>query len=304
MKITIAICTYNRARLLRTTLETLTALVEPEEAGWAVLVVDNNSTDATPDVLDAFEGRLPLRAVREERQGLSHARNRAVEEMEGDYVIWLDDDVKVTEPWLAAYARAFRQHPEAAFFGGPILPWFEGTPPEWLRIHFDLVRGVYSCKRPDPTDGIISDPTDIPFGANVAFPAEVQRRHPYNPELGRKGQSLRGGEEAEIILRLLKAGETGRWVGDATVRHFIAEESQNPGYVRRLLRTHAYCQILRDQPETRPTAWNRPAWAWRGAVEYELRYRWARLFGDADSWLPLLKKAAHSQGVVMAPWVL
>src|SRR5205085_1873116 len=81
------------ARLSRA-LEQLARVRRPP-GGWEVLVVNNNSTDETERVLGAFEGRLPLRRAFEPQQGLSHARNHAVAQAAGEYIVWTDDDVLV-----------------------------------------------------------------------------------------------------------------------------------------------------------------------------------------------------------------
>src|SRR5215213_3679943 len=94
MRFTVAICTWNRAALLPEVLGRL-ARARPPAGGWELLVVNNNSTDDTERVLDAFAGRLPLRRAFEQRQGLSHARNTAVKEATGEYLVWTDDDALV-----------------------------------------------------------------------------------------------------------------------------------------------------------------------------------------------------------------
>ena len=67
--------------------------------------------------------RLPARTQGfESRPGLSHARNRAIAEATGDYILWTDDDVTVCRDWLVAYADAFRKWPDAVGFGGPSGP--------------------------------------------------------------------------------------------------------------------------------------------------------------------------------------
>jgi glucosyl-dolichyl phosphate glucuronosyltransferase len=127
--VTVAICTWNRDHLLRQTLEEMTRLAVPAGLVWELLVVNNNCTDDTDGVIAAFAKRLPIRRLFESQPGLSHARNRAIAEAAGDYVVWTDDDVLVSPEWLAAYARAFARRPDAAVFGGPVAPWFPTTPP-------------------------------------------------------------------------------------------------------------------------------------------------------------------------------
>ena len=105
---------------------------------WLVQIVQNNDTDITAilrhyqidmsalakDMTTALD-RLPLTIVREARQGLSHARNAAVQQCSGEYILWTDDDVRVDRGWLSAYVRAIDAFPQASLFGGPITPRFE-----------------------------------------------------------------------------------------------------------------------------------------------------------------------------------
>src|SRR5947207_180454 len=102
MRVTVAICTFNRAESLRRTLESVAALHLPEALDWEVVVVNNNSTDHTDSVIESFKERLPIRREFEPQPGASNARNRAVYVAKGDYFVWTDDDVVVDNGWLAA----------------------------------------------------------------------------------------------------------------------------------------------------------------------------------------------------------
>src|SRR6202030_3038576 len=93
---TVALPTYNRAELLRQTLEGVTRQNYP--AGeFEILVIDNNSTDATAEVVASFAARSPApRRVVETKQGLNHARNRAIDEARGEVIVFGDDDILVS----------------------------------------------------------------------------------------------------------------------------------------------------------------------------------------------------------------
>jgi glycosyltransferase involved in cell wall biosynthesis len=119
--ITMIICTRDRATQLSKVLGSAVDLQIPQRLKWELLVVDNGST-MDGDVARSYRDRLPLRLVREERAGLSNARNKGVEEAAGQYICWTDDDVVLDPQWLAAYWAAFNRHPEAALFGGRITP--------------------------------------------------------------------------------------------------------------------------------------------------------------------------------------
>lgn len=306
MRISVAICTYDRCRLLRRTLSSLAGVRVPDGVDWEVVVVDNRCTDATPDVVGDFAGELPVRRVEEHRPGLSHARNRAVEATRGDYVIWADDDVRVGREWVAAYARAFDRWPAAAFFGGPIHPLFVGDPPAWLLEGWEEVRGAYPVRDLSDEPFEITDRSELPYGANFAVARDVQARHVFDPRLGRSGTDLVGGEETEFLASLLARGRTGRWVPRAELEHVITPKQQTLSYVRSYYRDFGRLSELRRIRNGRdedplPELWGRPRWAWRSVLVEELRFWAARALREPREWLPPLKEASKAKGVLKGP---
>jgi len=120
MDISVIIATYNRASILRGTLESLAAL-QPQGITHEIIVVDNNSSDNTRAVVEEFAQRAPIRYLFEERQGKNHALNRAVEVAQGELFVFTDDDVFVPADWLDRYLAAAQAHPEADAFGGSVV---------------------------------------------------------------------------------------------------------------------------------------------------------------------------------------
>ena len=252
-EISVVICTRNRARPLAALLESLTALNRPADLTWEVVVVDNGSTDATPEVLEQFKGRLPLNPAQEETPGLSNARNRAVAVARGRYLCWTDDDVELHEDWLAAYARAFRRHPEAAVFGGRIDPKLEPPTPAWFAklLHLwpitDIVAARDFGNQPIP---LSFEQGVVPWGANYAVRAEEQRGHLYDPQLGVSPNQRRSGEEAQVMFEILQGGATGWWVPDSRVFHIYPPHRQSLEYFRQhyvaIGESQAYLDSTRD----------------------------------------------------------
>ncbi|MGD8380729.1 MAG: glycosyltransferase, partial [Syntrophobacterales bacterium] len=94
IKISVIVCTYNRAELLGGTLRTLCHQTL-DTSEYEVIVVDNNSTDNTREVVDEFCRRSSnVRYCFEPQQGLSHARNQGLQEAKGKYVAYIDDDAR------------------------------------------------------------------------------------------------------------------------------------------------------------------------------------------------------------------
>ncbi|MFL6333558.1 MAG: glycosyltransferase [Pyrinomonadaceae bacterium] len=291
MRFTVAVCTWNRAALLPAVLDRL-ARLRYAPGDWELVVVNNNSTDDTERVLEAFAGRLPLRRAFEPKQGTSHARNAAVGLARGDYVVWTDDDVLVEADWLAAYARAVERHPEAALFGGPIRPCFEGTPPPWLSAAWREVGEVFAARELGGEPFEFDLRGELPYGANFVVRAREQRLFPYDPALGRRLDGGALGDETAVIRAILAAGGTGWWVPEAPVEHWIPKGRQTVEYLRDYYALQGKTFLRRGAEGNSPghlRLWCKILWA-------ESAYTLARLSGDPRRWLKPLVKASLLRG--------
>lgn len=93
-KVSVVVCTYNGSKTLRVCLRSLKKLNYPD---YEVIVVDDGSSDAVPEVAKSFEG---VRYIRQENRGLSVARNTGMEAAIGEVVAYTDDDCRADEDWL------------------------------------------------------------------------------------------------------------------------------------------------------------------------------------------------------------
>lgn len=216
---TVALCTHNHADRLERTLVDLAQLRLPREA-WELIVIDNGCTDSTPRLLT--EHRWPagwqVRVVREDKLGLSNARNRAIAEARGDYVIFVDDDETPDPDWLCAYERLIdAKDPDA--FGGRIRVLFEDMRPSWLRD--ELLGFLGELNRADAI-APLEDPGESFYGGNFGFRRTVcERVGTFDAMLGRKGSDNTGGEEVDFYRRLLSAGLRVWWTPEAVIFHRV-----------------------------------------------------------------------------------
>lgn len=261
MRITVAICTWNRPRLLERTLDAL-SVCKPPTVPWELIVVNNDGTMSTSDVVAAFEGRLPVREVPEPSTGLSNARNTAVRSSIGDYIVWTDDDVLVSEAWLRAYEAAFERHPTADFFGGNITPWFEKPPPVWLDEAIHVTAVAYAVRDQGSREFRVTRNT-LPFGANMAFRRSVLVDRPFNSALGRRGLAMLSGEELTVFEAILEAGGEGWWVPGAAVQHFISEDRMTVEYLRRFWNGNGRSWEVTQPATGRWWIAGSPAWLWK-----------------------------------------
>lgn len=230
MDASIIVCTYNRAESLRETLAALRALDAPG-VQWEVLVVDNNSSDATRAIVHAAQDGWPaLRYAFEGKQGLSHARNHGIACALGEVILFTDDDVLPEPDWLQVTLDGLRRHGAYAC-GGWIGPIWERTPPPWLTERFHGFLAVRT-DRSDEREILTGDL--YPYGANMAFRRAVfDQVGPFDTRRGRQGTVLAGGEDGEMFERVLAAGLKVVFLGGSRVHHKVEAFRLSKRYFRR-----------------------------------------------------------------------
>ena len=235
----VVICTRDRAATLSDVLVDLAGLHVPADVAWEVVVCDNGSSDHTPAVAAAHAARLPLRLVRTEPLGVSHARNAGVAAARGRWILFLDDDVRVPPGWLAAWDDALRAHPGVAYAGGRIDALFEGRADPVVRVGFDPLRNYWSIL---PIEGDEPAPGThhFPYAANMALRRDWALRFPFDEGIGyRPGEIPSPGEENDVMLRMRGAGATGLWVPEARVQHRLGRARLNTPWLCARLRGSA-----------------------------------------------------------------
>jgi len=214
LRVTVAICTYNRAAWLRQTLDGVTRQDYPPEL-LEVLVIDNNSTDGTADLVASYRGaRHPPRHVLETRQGANFARNRAIAEARGDVIVFGDDDILVESDWLRHLVRPFANDAAGRIgaVAGEVIPVFpQGCPPWVGRFH-----GPQALR----TDTGPTPPGPTPMSANLAFRRKIfSELGMFDTSVGRQGGLIFSGDENLVIHRLRRAGYEVWFSPEARVRH-------------------------------------------------------------------------------------
>ena len=232
MKFSLIIATYNRADYLRNTLVSLSALTTAES--WEVIVVDNNSNDATRSVVEEAAGWFPvdLRYLFEPEQGKSAALNTAIRAARGEVLAFTDDDVQVETDWLDRAWEALERH-GCDFVGGKVLPIWQGPRPEWLPDRGGQHWAVIALLDygPEPIKLV----NRSPLGVNMAIRREAFSRLGlwWDNRVGRQGNTLRGQEQREWCVRARAAGLKGFYTPDMIVHHIVPQDRLNKKYFRR-----------------------------------------------------------------------
>jgi glycosyltransferase involved in cell wall biosynthesis len=229
MNITVILCTYNRCASLARALESVAASVLPESTTWEVLVVDNNSKDQTPGVVEGFCQKYPgrFRYLFEAKPGKSNALNAGIEHSESDLLAFMDDDVIVEPTWLQNLTAPLKDQKWAGA-GGRILPEWISPPPKWLPVEDRYGLAPLAGFDLGPDAGPL---TESPFGTNMAFQREVFRKYAgFRTDLGpRPGSEIRN-EDTEFGDRVLQAGEKLLYEPSAVVWHSVSQERLRKEY--------------------------------------------------------------------------
>ncbi len=167
LKITVVICTYNRAKFIGDALQSLYEQTLDKNE-FEVIVVNNNSTDETEDICQSFMAahlELDLKYVVENQQGLSFARNRGIEEATYDIINYIDDDAIPYPDFLENILKHFTNFPDTIGIGGVVIPNYEIGEPKWMSKYLEgLVTKVDLGKEIKKYDKKI-----FPVGCNMTY---------------------------------------------------------------------------------------------------------------------------------------
>ena len=237
----VIVCTRNGSSTLNSCLEALERQTHPN---FEVLVIDDGSTDSTPEIAQRF---AKVRYVRMEHAGLSAARNLGMMEASGSLLAYTDDDCIPDEDWLMYACRAF-EDPQCVAAGGPNLP----PPPR------NLTEACVAVAPGAPAHVLLNDEEaeHLP-GCNL-----VIRKSALHAIGGFRMEFTTAGDDVDVCWRLQSHGGKLRFVPAALVWHHrrftvSAYIRQQRGY------GHAEAMLVRRYP-------HRFAWLggarWRGAI--------------------------------------
>ncbi|PWN05339.1 glycosyltransferase [Rhodohalobacter mucosus] len=251
--ITVAICTYNRADYLADTLDAL-APQASDPSLCEILVIDNNSTDSTGSVCKDFAGKhtgLEFRYFKEESQGLSFARNRAVHEAAADSILFIDDDVVPDQHFIEAAAGYIERYPDVMCAGGRIFVSFDEADPGWIPKQLMPMFGLH-----DLGSEVMQYPkSNFPRGGNMMIRREVfDTCGMFDTELGRKAGHLLGSEEKAFFAKVREEGYSLYYWPEMQLHHRIGAKRLTNSYLKRQSEGIGRSERIRVQSSVLSTA--------------------------------------------------
>ena len=237
-------------------LESLRETKVPSDLSWELVVVDNNSSDDTREVVEGFKrsSGFEVQYVFEGRRGLANARNAGVMAAKGDIIGFTDDDCIVSPDWIASIAREFMSDPSLAGIGGRVELYNRNDRPVTIRtckerIGFLIPRQLFN----------------LMAGCNMAFTRQVfEGVGNFDPDFGAGGKFL-SSEDSDFIYRAYKKGFKIVYCPDVLVYHNHGRKtdaqvhSLNRGYV--IGRGAFYCKhILGGDRDILQLAYREVSW--------------------------------------------
>jgi glycosyltransferase involved in cell wall biosynthesis len=235
---TVAIPTYNGEKRLPKVLERLKSQINSDRLSWEVIVVDNNSSDHTAKVVQEYQADwLPNSSLRycfEAKQGLAYARQCAVDEAQGNFVGFLDDDTLPAPDWVASAYAFGQEHDKAGAYGGQIHGEFEVEPPE----NFERIQSFLAIKRRGSKAHLYDpDKLVLPPGAGL-----VIRKQAWLESVPRQlARTGRGGNDFEISLHMHRQGWEIWYNPTMNIYHQIPQQRLEREYLIRLIRNAGLC---------------------------------------------------------------
>jgi succinoglycan biosynthesis protein ExoM len=222
--ISVCVCTYQRPQLLKHLLEELRSQETGGLFSYSIVVVDNDQSRSAETVVTEFaaSSSIPIKYCTESQQNIPLARNKAVENAEGDLIAFIDDDEFPIRRWLLTLFEALNKYGADGVLG-PVKPYFEDEPPQWV------VKGKFYERSSYPT-GFVIDWRKGRTG-NVLLKRELfgDGTQRFNPE-------FRTGEDQDFFRRQIEKGHMFVWCHEAMAYEVVPPARWNRSFmIRRAL---------------------------------------------------------------------
>jgi GT2 family glycosyltransferase len=219
-RISVVVCSYNGSATIG---ETLQHLEKVDYPNYEVIVINDGSTDETPQIAARYNVKL----TSTENRGLSAARNLGAELATGEIVAYTDDDAYPDPDWLTFLAAAFERTDHAAMGGPNIAPYGDNDIAECVAnapggplhvlIGDELAEHIPGCNMAyrrdkllavggfDPQFRVAGDDVDVCWkiqerGWTLGFCSAAMVWHHRRPSVSRYLKQQRGYAKAEALL--------------------------------------------------------------------------------------------------------
>jgi succinoglycan biosynthesis protein ExoM len=221
--ISICICTFRRPNLLQRLLKKLENMDTQGLFTYSVVVADNDRMQSAMQVVSDFAAisSVPVVYCVEPEQNIALARNKAIKNVEGDFIAFIDDDEFPNEAWLCNLFNTWKSY-KADGVLGPVDPYFESEPARWVKQGGFFERPRYSTgyklNWPETRTGNVLFRRSILNGIDKAFSSEFGT----------------GSEDVDFFRRMMEQGREFIWCNEAIVYEVVPPARCTCRYLLRL----------------------------------------------------------------------
>ncbi|MDB4222421.1 glycosyltransferase [Granulosicoccus sp.] len=229
--ISIIVCTYKRPDLVANLLRDLEVAAIHAPDGWELIIIDNHGDDHTKEICGQSSIETNnLKYFYEAKAGLSAARNRAVIEASGQWLLFLDDDVRVSADFIENMLVATEKTSVGVICPRLITP-IKTDWPRWIQIRVSSGIGQFDLGEMEVE---LNETTKTPVGACMCMTRAIYNKFgPFSENIGRAGIKPYGGEETVLFGQAFENAVKGIYLPRIVVRHeFISAKSTKKYWLR------------------------------------------------------------------------
>lgn len=272
MDISVVMSTFNRPDVVGMALESLSAQ-QTTDLSYEIVVVDNNSTDNTRQVVDSYMQRdSHLRYIFEKQQSFAYGRNAGLAMAQSDFIAFCDDDITVPPDWVGKLHASLTKYQEADFIGGKVLPLWKTDPPAWLAGNPSPLALQEYGREPD----VVSLDNSCLIGACLTMHRRAFERADYvDTATQRVDNSVGSTEDYEWEMKVWLNGGIGVYVPDVICYAEIPANRMVKPYHRRWHLGHDKFSAIAPRPDYERGAFRLlrvPAFLYRQLIEAAARY--------------------------------
>lgn len=228
--VAVCICTYNRPALLTRLLLELDKQQTANQFTYSAVIADNDSAGSSRATIASLRLSFPIKYCIEPRRGIAFARNKVLENADGDYVAFIDDDEFPVSNWLLTLLNVCNEYNSDGVFG-PVKRHFDVTPPAWME------KSSLYDRRVNPT-GMRVEWTEARTG-NVLLRKEV-----ISSGSEQFRSEFRVGEDQDFFRRKMEQGFQFVWSADAVAFEVVPPARWDRGYLMQKALLRGSCATL------------------------------------------------------------
>jgi len=230
--ISVCVCTYKRPHYLKRLLRELGNQDTSGLFTYSIVVADNDHMQSAEAVVKDFAARssIPIRYCVEPRQNIALARNKTIENANGDFVAFIDDDEFPTKHWLLTLFNACNEYAVDGVLG-PVKRHFDEEPPKWF-----VKGGFYD--RPSYHTGCVIGWVKGRTG-NVLLKKRIfsDDAQPFRAEFV-------SGEDQDFFRRMIDKGHVFIWCNEAVVYEVVPPIRWKRTFMLRSALLQGTCSVI------------------------------------------------------------